>query len=476
MAIIYKINNIDQTKYVEKPFIESNIAHAPDTYSFHMEIDPGGGNEPFEGQDVTVQITGGDKIFSGIITKKTKQIISFPSLAYSYDIECTDYQRLLDRRLVPESYSSKTSKFIIEDIVAKYTSGFTTVNVQAGETMTKTNFNYKKVSECIRLLAQEIGYAWYVDYDKDIHFFAQETSWTPHDITDANLGTIINSYRVQPDTANVKNRVYVRGSYYLGANYTQSDDADGIQREWNLEYKAHEITMTEGGAAKTIGIEYLNDEALFDYMFNYAEKTIRCSVGTATPAAGVAVVFIYKPEIAVIVQMDDTDSQTSLAALEGGDGIYEDLIEERDYDTREEARDRGYAELNTFAEPLIRGSFTTYTDGWRAGQTINVDVVSDPTYNGKYTIQRVAIIPSNVDHNIYNVEFSQRLYRLEEFFRSIAERAYRRRHIDEQEVIDRVFGFAEAVTIGEVVATDLRVLAADPFVYGVAEYGLSAFS
>src|SRR5512142_899078 len=63
---------------------------------------------------------------------------------------------------------------IVLDIVANFAAGkgFTTNHVQvANFVVPSIKFNYQPPTKCLESLAQLIGWDWYIDPNKDVHFF-----------------------------------------------------------------------------------------------------------------------------------------------------------------------------------------------------------------------------------------------------------------------------------------------------------------
>ncbi|KKK58019.1 hypothetical protein LCGC14_3048650, partial [marine sediment metagenome] len=151
---------------------------------------------PTVGQEVEIY-NDGIKIFGGIIIKVTQRIQQYKILFF--DVECEDYTRLLDRKLVINSYKNQTIQEIIEDINNNFLTGFTINNVTGGSReVAYIAFNYIPVSQALQRLADLISFDWYVDFDKDIHFFAKETSFAPFEINDVNLN-LIKNLSLKPD-------------------------------------------------------------------------------------------------------------------------------------------------------------------------------------------------------------------------------------------------------------------------------------
>ena len=126
----------------------------------------------------TVQVLdGGTKIFAGVVVKVTEKLEG--AKLQKFKIKCKDWTHYLDKRLVVERYTDTAVGVIINDIITNYTSGFTVANVDCDILVDSIAFNYVTVSEAIQMLAEQVNYNWYVDYDQDIHFFPSNAELAP---------------------------------------------------------------------------------------------------------------------------------------------------------------------------------------------------------------------------------------------------------------------------------------------------------
>lgn len=142
---------------------------------------------PETGHEVTITDVDDVIIFSGYVTRYT---IGSPRRTgvVMATIVCTDQTWLLDRNLVHKTYEDMTDAAIIADIVSTYCtgSGITTTNVIEGVTIDQISFNYVQPSQCIRQLCDLTGRNWYIDYEKDIHYFPLTTEAAPFNIADTS--------------------------------------------------------------------------------------------------------------------------------------------------------------------------------------------------------------------------------------------------------------------------------------------------
>lgn len=435
-----------QQVYTKDLSFDDVLTQQPNTAGF-MLTDPT--NEPVPGQEVEITLDDPSTVlFGGVIVQAAKSHPAPGSVLYS--VQCVDFQRLLDRELVFEVYENCSCRDIIEAMVADYTDpslGFTTTNVQTGPTITKVVFNYQPVSQCIKELAELVDYDWYVDENRDIHFFEHETLSAPFVIDDDALGQTVDNFQITPDYTQVRNRVYVRGGYTLSDPYTEEQRAESGQTVFKLGYKPHDLSMTVNGASKTIGIEFLNDESLFDYMMNYQESTVRVATGGTAPGSGAVMLFTYTYERPILELVQDHASQLAIAALEGGTGVYEHVIVDNSIRSTDEAKNRGKSEITQYANPWVSGSFTTYQHGFKSGQTVTIDVTGEQ-YNGSYRIRSVSarVVGNNV--LVYTVSYSTTILDLVEVISGLI-REQRRVQLREDEVVDRLEFANETVTISE---------------------------
>ncbi len=130
---------------------------------------------------------GNAHIFGGTVTDIS--IIVEGGILLRYQISCTDWSFKINSMLVVESYSNEDPADIVRDIVSNFAgAGFTTYGVQtAGVNVDTIQFNYEQVAVAIEKLARQIGWEWYIDADKDIHFFPPSaTADAPYDISDSS--------------------------------------------------------------------------------------------------------------------------------------------------------------------------------------------------------------------------------------------------------------------------------------------------
>jgi hypothetical protein len=300
-----------------------------------------------------------------------------------------DYSRFLDRKLVIEVYENMTVTEIIQDIISTYTTdGFTTTNVDCDIEVDYIAFNYEAITDCLKQLAELTSYDWYVDENKDIHFFSRETNTAPFSLTDTSANWEYESLIIRSNNTQIRNQIYVRGGEYLGDAFTAVIEATGVDIIYPLGYRYSDFSVTLTGQPLNVGIDGIDNPDLFDVLYNYQEKIIRFREARA-PGSGSDIRVSGQPYVPVIVKVADFESQASMATAEGGDGVYEQVIIDKTISSKQAARDRASAEIDRYKATIVEAEFRTKTAGLRAGQTISLDIDSRDI-DASYIINKVA--------------------------------------------------------------------------------------
>ena len=390
MGITVKIAGVDRTEYIDARSLSiiDELTSRVNSASFAF-ICNDIALSPIAGQAVLIE-EGSNKLFSGRILTKEEDFL--PPNLLKYQVECIDNTRDLDKKLVIESYLNEKAGDIIKDIITKYTSGFTTIHVSDGPTITRIAFDYIQVSEAITKIAETCGYEWYVDYDKDIYFFLKTDYPAPFQLDDdqENYKDLI----INTDISQLRNRIYVKSSKYETLDFTELFIGDGSTVTWTCKYQANATpgpSATLNGVAKTVGWDGVDDPALFYFMLNATTKILSLGTTTPTPADGDEIIITYGADVAIIIRWDDEDSIEAVKAIEGGDGIFEHCITDNNIDTKEWAIDTAKADLLQNANPVIEGNFITNRSDIKSGQIITLNSTKR-NINQAFLVQKVELI------------------------------------------------------------------------------------
>jgi len=448
--------------------IEAVLTYQIDSAQFMVR-----GPQPSEGDEVIIEDDALGRLFAGIIVKVELADTSPDRTEKVWDVDVDDYTVMLDRRLVVETYQNMTADAIVRDILAKYCPGFTSNHVNTGAPVIETTggeFNYKHPSECFKWLCEYTGWQWYVDYNKDVWFFNPSELAQPAPMS-LEPGGYFRNLKHTIETTGLRNRVYVRGGTMLSDSWTYEVKADGSARAWVLPHKPHEISMTVGGSLVTVGIENVHDEADYDYMMNFQEKYVRCSTQTTTPAAGTTLAFTYKYDIDVITMVEDIASQQAIAAVQGGDGVYEHVIVDDSLTTIDAAEAAGNADLREHANPRVKGSFETefYLAGnmlypsdtlypsntlyptevirWAPGQLVTINL-PDRGIQGTFLVQKVTITPCTPEKWTCRVEYGGRLLGIADYLQALW-KAQQKKKLNETTILHKFTYGQEKVQVAD---------------------------
>lgn len=367
--------------------------------------------------DTVVVNNGATKIFGGRIVRISESFLNAADgLVYSMD--CVDYSFDLDSLLVSQSYSSMTVNAIIADILTNYGTGFTGTNVDCAITIGKVVFNQVPISQCLKRLADMVKFDWYVDPDKDIHFFSKYTNTAPFNLTDTSGNYIINSLERKIDGSQIANQIKVRGGEYEASTYQDIITVNGnTQATFKLPYKFSNLTVqldTGGGyVSKTVGIDFVDDFTTKDVLYNYNDQTIKFASALAD---GNKIKFAGNPKVRVLAIASDG---TSIVTY----GLKEKIIQDDTIEELTTARKRAIAELSAYKDQQNEGRFDTYTSGLRAGMVINLNS-SRRTANVDFIIRSVRFKPFKPDTYAYSVELvTTKKYDLTELLQSLLQPA-----------------------------------------------------
>lgn len=331
------------------------------------------------------------------------------------------------------------------DSMTATTGSFTIQNVTRGDIkFPDVRVPYQKASIITESIAKGSSLFWFIDYERDIHLFQAATTPAPWGITDTSL----NYYdlKIEADITKLKNRQIVIGGEAPSEElYTQPVVADGSQTSFALDYKPKDLVMTVEGVPQALGVEGFVDESTVDWIWNFQEKVVR-QAQASTPVAGDEVEFQYYPYKPIRVSVTAPASILTMQALTGGDGYYDGApIKDADLSSFEDARIRGRAELQQYANAIVTASFGTFHDGLRAGQSIPIEDTSRGV-DESFLIQTISWRQKEGSRFEYTVSAASTLFGLIEFIQMLLRRSDKL-SINPSELVDTILNLDEIITI-----------------------------
>lgn len=366
------INNTDRTDKISFNSVDKldQRNQATDTLMFDIWQLPGG-YAPSLGDDVKLYINSILE-FGGTITSVNTSSDSETHNVLVYTAE--DYVHELDRRNIVERFTNQTVNEIIDFLQQKYTQSFTTNNVDCNITVKTIAFDNKKFSDVLEQLSRLTNYSWYVDYEKDIHFFPVVGGASPTVVNSGSGQYLVGSLELESDITQLRNRVRVRGGDAEGNELTEpykgsdgrTNDVGG--KAFPLLHRFSKLPVVKvDGVEQSVGVEFLSDEDSYDCFWSFQEKYVRFK-DTTIPPDNDDVTITAKPLYPIIVQVSDT---TSINA----NGVWEFYKEDNEIKSREDAILRAQSEMESYGSTLHNGRFLTYDQGYRSGQRITINAL-----------------------------------------------------------------------------------------------------
>ena len=325
-------------------------------------------------------------IFGGTVTEVEATI---EGLLITNQIVCTDWSYQFNGVLVKKNYAMMDPADIVTDIVSTFCSGkgFTTNHVQRGNFLVATvKFNYQQPTKALQSLAKLIGWDWYIDANKDVHFFlgdvddaVSEGGTAPITVDSTSAQIEWNSLDVDLSLQNMQNSVYVIGGTYIktftAANTIDTFLTNGTAQFFPVSYGyfapssvnpyENPIVVTLNGVAQTVGIANETDPATVQVMYNDANKWIQFTGGA--PTTGQTVKVYGGANVPIVAHASDSGSVATY-------GEYQTVITDTKIKSVPEAQARAKAAILQFGHPVYDVKFKTLVPGCAIGQAITINL------------------------------------------------------------------------------------------------------
>jgi len=420
MAVTYTftIGGRDYTTFVDifSMSITDTSESQGDVLAFDLVMDTlalgaGEPGSPEPGQIVAMSVDE-VKQFEGVLLRNIQEIMSAGTETVRYRCSASDYTYLLSRKLVTgddTKFPAGLAGDTVKRLIAEYAPGFGTRYVRPGFEVPADEFDHTPLGSVLNKYAQAVGFTWYVDFDRELHFSEGEVGGAPVDFIDLDTELRIGDIIVEADTSQIRNRVYVKDATTRSAEKRRetyiADGVSAFYRQYSPAFSDEEFEVFLNDAPINVLPDPLTSQqgelegppgTCFVCILNAG---VRFNLGDV-PEEGDELIFDYYPEDGgdsggIIVVMEDPDSIRMLTQRESSDGYLSDGVHEVVVsvpDLRAKTLDPlsfiGGIVLDRQAWPEIRGEFTTYDldlRNWRAGQSVtlksvNRDVFSDRLY------------------------------------------------------------------------------------------------
>jgi len=352
----------------------------------------------------------GTLLFGGTCTEK--QTVVTGGILQRYKITCMDWGFKFDSKVVHKTYQNMDPADIVIDIVNNFTSGgFTINNVTRGNfTIASIKFNYEQATRCLESLAKLIGWDWYIDPNKDVHFFfattntgSSEVNPAPFNIDDTSGKINWPTLDVDISIANLKNSIYVIGGTMF-RNRTSGNTPEVYttvagQLTYPLGTPFDTTTLSGGSATLKVTLDGSSQSIGIDGQVDPGGVNILYSPGAGGGAqgSGAYVKFTSDPGSGHTLKVFGNASIPIVAHLTNPSSIntygrYEDTIIDKQIKSIVEAQARAEAELLQFDHPVYHVRFDTLTQGLAIGQTITLNSTLFGISNYQLLIRRAEAV------------------------------------------------------------------------------------
>ena len=309
------------------------------------------------GQEVLVYDNSGKLVFAGSVDRVDEDWPAMDSttLYKEIRIEAVDWHQIADRKLIVEAYAEgQFPGDIVEDIRASYLAveSITAGTIETGLfSLAPQRWHYHSVADALDELSDLIGYVWYIDPQKRLHFKSRRTcDYVVFGYTDSSLP--LRSLRVSQSRENYRNRQYMRGGKDILENEkTETKQGDGEETVFEMSLEVAEaptITVERGvgggfGSAETVALREKDEDA--QWFWEKGSARISQNSSETVLDTDDRVRIAYKGFIPILVQDDDVGEITDRIAVEGGTGVYEHLEEDERIESADLAIERAAAFL-----------------------------------------------------------------------------------------------------------------------------------
>jgi hypothetical protein len=437
------------------PSLTQNFGRQGDTGSFALVDDYGGKAQPNFFIKPLSQIslfdnTANVSLFTGVVTDVQMDPLVNRNV---WTLACTDYTFYADNAIVQGTFVGQTIDQIVVALTQQANCGITAL--QTGQSNGTTIgyvapspliqsfvLNYSTLSEAWRKLAklasQTTPFGWYVDQNRNLHFFDQtaaQSSGVSFSTTLSYVGSstpnlleghmqFSNSFAYEWDGASVRNRILVQGATqivkygsYRTANPVDQWPTNGVQQSWPLRYTVtgspvlqvngtlQPVTLVSAGGSFT-GTGWTVQQ-------NYIGSWFLNAPAGGPPGGGQTIKLWYDYQIPIIAQANDIASQQTYTGPNGG--VFSEYISDSSLTSVPMAQARAYRQQQEYAFVAERLTFTSSPEwlGWvRAGQTFTMTNSFIPDTRNNYAwglTNATFIVISN------SVQFQQGGYRTCQF-------------------------------------------------------------
>jgi hypothetical protein len=210
-ALAMTINGVDKTAFVLYDSLTiRDVLNQPKTCTFTTV----NGYQPPAAATLIIS-RGPNRFFAGSLTSVQPFYVgAMTATNVQWAVSAINFNFLLRRRRPFKVYAGVSATTVAQDLVASFSSTFTTVHVQASLPAVTIAFDgTRDLPACLSALCALIGGYWYVDEYRDVHLFLAESGSTPDPIDDHNTSALLDPpLTTAVDYSQIRTRDYVKGA------------------------------------------------------------------------------------------------------------------------------------------------------------------------------------------------------------------------------------------------------------------------
>jgi hypothetical protein len=474
MSVVLKVNTTDKSSWVDWTSIDLNLVLTKEVSTLAFDM--------FKKTGVTIPVVGDTidlydtsvHIFGGTVTQSELKIAG--GILPRYTITVTDWSYQFDAKNVAKTYTNMDPGDIVSDIISNFTTSFTSTHVQtAGYTIPSVKFNYQPPTKCIQKIAQLIGWDWYIDPDKDVHFFLGETgaaTTAPFNLDDTSGNLEWPSLDYAVNSQNLKNSVFVIGATYK-KTYDATSAIDVYTSVNNVKtyplvypYTQSSLTVTLAGSSQTVGIYGQDDPGSFQVLYSNSVGAPPFIVFSANPGAGSQIKVFGDAEVPILGYSNDAASITTY-------GEFQDTIVDKQITTYQEAQQRALAEILQYGQPIDDLKFNTLKTGLMIGQTITLNSTILGV-NVTLVISRIRAVgysPSQLEYQVEAVGGDK--IKFTDIMAVLLEQELNQNSVDDTTVLQVLIRIADSIAVAD--STPAITTSTGPYKWNTGKWGLASW-
>lgn len=439
MALALTIGGVDFLPFINPKSIgvQQSREVKGSTLNFNMIIYDDTIVAPLAGREVIFS-DGATREFAGALVSVERQMKE-ANRAISYRCGCMDYTYYFDRRYLNKLYSSERADLMVGKILDDLQLSSNSVDahyndfqgdktqILEGSVVAQQRFERILPSQALDIIAEGSGMMWWIDFNKRINFknlnalqpiFLPDIDPTGGEsdkvlIIDSDIDNFFDLSR-EETIEGTGTKSIIQGAI-IRSTAQRTDTHDRIAGDPPIvplslrPFSVGDVITVKinAGASLTQLLEHINIEATdavpsgsYSLFVGSPDKSAYVRLNGTDYGTGDTAEIIYNYSTTDDAEGTDPTAVLELAERTGGDGIHEFLFSqasEISVVSRSDLDRITEMILNRKAIVLVRGSFSSWTKGWEAGQTFFLKWDKEGIEERVYIInvQKTVLTPAN---------------------------------------------------------------------------------